>query len=210
MQDVKDIKDYFRSCFSAHGEDPVGVDWNSPYAQETRFDQVLKVIQQDTPFTILDFGCGYGAEAEYMLRKGFPFSHYYGYDIVPEAVESAKKRFRNNQKASFYTNLDEIPPSDYLTASGVFNIKLDHSKEEWTEHVLNTLQIFNQKTTRGFASNFLTSYSDPPRMAERPDLYFADPCQLFDYCRRNFSRNVALLHDYKIWDFTIIVRKEFD
>ena len=38
-------------------------------------------------------------------------------------------------------------------------------------------------------------------------LYYADPCALFDYCKRNFSRNVALLHDYKIYDFTLIVRK---
>ncbi|MBM3138043.1 MAG: class I SAM-dependent methyltransferase, partial [Chloroflexi bacterium] len=30
---------------------------------------------------------------------------------------------------------------------------------------------------------------------------------LFDYCKVNFSKNVALLHDYKLYDFTIIVRK---
>ena len=29
----------------------------------------------------------------------------------------------------------------------------------------------------------------------------------FDFCKRNFSRNVALLHDYGLYDFTIIVRK---
>jgi hypothetical protein len=29
----------------------------------------------------------------------------------------------------------------------------------------------------------------------------------FDHCKRNFSRQVALLHDYGLWEFTILVRK---
>jgi len=45
-------------------------------------------------------------------------------------------------------------------------------------------------------------------MAERPDLYFGDPLLYFDFCKRNFSRNVALLHDYGLYDFTILVRKD--
>jgi hypothetical protein len=30
---------------------------------------------------------------------------------------------------------------------------------------------------------------------------------LFDLCKRRYSRNVALLHDYEIYEFTILVRK---
>jgi hypothetical protein len=41
----------------------------------------------------------------------------------------------------------------------------------------------------------------------RRHLYYADPCYLFDTCKKRFSRNVALLHDYEAYDFTIIVRK---
>ena len=41
----------------------------------------------------------------------------------------------------------------------------------------------------------------------RPDLYYADPCELFDRCKRRYSRNVALLHDYDLYEFTILVRK---
>jgi len=51
----------------------------------------------------------------------------------------------------------------------------------------------------------LTKYPDAARM--RSDLYYADPGFFFDYCKRNFSRNVALLHDYNLYDFTILVRK---
>ena len=41
----------------------------------------------------------------------------------------------------------------------------------------------------------------------RPDLYYADPCFLFDYCKTHFSKDVAILHDYGMYDFTLIVRK---
>jgi hypothetical protein len=49
----------------------------------------------------------------------------------------------------------------------------------------------------------LTKYSGADRMAQRPDLYYG-----FDFCKRRFSRNVALLHDYGLYDFTILVRKD--
>jgi hypothetical protein len=58
---------------------------------------------------------------------------------------------------------------------------------------------------KGFAFNALTSYSDPERM--KNTLYYADPCRLFDLCKREFSRDVALLHDYGLYEFTILVRK---
>ncbi len=55
------------------------------------------------------------------------------------------------------------------------------------------------------AFNLLTSYSDKDMM--RPDLYYGDPLFYFDYCKRNFSQNVALLHDYGLFEFTILVKK---
>jgi hypothetical protein len=42
----------------------------------------------------------------------------------------------------------------------------------------------------------------------RPDLYYADPLFLFDYCKTKFSTLVSLIHDYPLYEFTILVRKE--
>ena len=210
MNYLKPIRDYFSMRFAQNGQDATGVDWNSAYAQETRFEQLAKVILPEKPFTVLDFGCGYGAMAAWFRRVGLDFEHYYGYDIVDASLAAGKERYRDDPRISFCGSMDEIPACDYLVASGVFNIKMDADYDQWTDYVIGSLEEFNAKTIRGFSVNFLTSYSDADRMAERPDLYYADPCRIFDYCRRHFSRNVALLHDYRIWDFTIIVRKEFD
>ena len=64
-----------------------------------------------------------------------------------------------------------------------------------------------RQAARGFSFNCLTKYSDDTKMKDY--LFYADPCQLFDYCKRNFSKQVALLHDYGLYEFTIIVRKEY-
>jgi hypothetical protein len=61
-----------------------------------------------------------------------------------------------------------------------------------------------QLSRRGIAFNMLTSYSDPERIT--PRLHYADPCEMFDWCKRELSRHVALLHDYGLWEFTMIVR----
>jgi hypothetical protein len=51
----------------------------------------------------------------------------------------------------------------------------------------------------------LTSYSDEDKM--RAHLYYTDPTWAFDLCKRRYSRHVALLHDYGLYEFTILVRK---
>ncbi len=198
------VKSYFSKRIEQHGASPRGVDWNSDESQYTRFDQLLKIVEMPS-FSILDYGCGYGALADYMEQKGF-HSDYYGFDIVESAIEIGRRMQANKPNRTFFTNKDELPVCDYLVASGVFSVRGEQSFETWTNYVIDSLHRFNDLSRKGFASNFLTKYSDADKM--RADLYYADPLYLFDYCKRNFSKNVALLHDYRIYDFTILVRKD--
>lgn len=206
-QDLGKIRAFFRDQFTTHGESAEGVGWNSTYAQDVRFEQLMKVVNPNEPWTLLEFGCGYGYLVDYLDANNFRPQRYIGVDIVPESLEAAKKRFAGRNNLDWRSNANDAPKMDYLVASGVFNVKLDESYENWTEYVLEHLNHFYQWTTKGFAVNFLTKYSDEDRMAARPDLYYADPCFLFDYCKRHLSQNVALYHDYEIYDFTLIVRK---
>ncbi len=95
--------------------------------------------------------------------------------------------------------------ADYTVASGTFNVKGEAEDQEWLKHILSSIGVMHDKSKLGFAFNLLTQYSDKEFMQKY--LYYADPLFLFDYCKRNFSKNVALLHDYFLYDFTIIVRK---
>jgi SAM-dependent methyltransferase len=201
------IRAYFEEKFATYGPTPAGVDWNSPASQTIRFEQLVRVCNPDRPLSLNEFGCGYGALVDYLLQRGWQFT-YAGYDLVEASVRMARSLHPDSSRYFFSTHQAELPVSDYTTASGIFNIKLDTSPQAWTEFILATLHEMNQLNKRGFSFNCLTSYSDPNRM--QPQLYYADPGQMFDYCKKNFSKNVALLHDYGLYDFTILVRKILD
>src|SRR5438128_6058484 len=108
----------------------------------------------------------------------------------------------------FSSSADDLRAADYLLAGAIFNNKFGASVEEWTKMIQDTLERMDQLCIKGFSFNMLTNYADADRMEARPDLYFGDPLFFFEFCKRNFSRNVALLHDYGIYDFTILVRKD--
>jgi SAM-dependent methyltransferase len=198
------VKSYFDKRIQEHGASPRGSDWNSEASQNIRFDQLLKIVEVQS-FSLLDYGCGYGALADYLELKGLDVD-YYGYDILESAIETARNVHADQPRRVFFTDKSQLPICDYTVASGIFNFRDEQSFQEWTDYVIGVLNEFHQLSQRGFASNFLTTYSDAAKM--RPDLYYADPLFLFDYCKRNFSKNVALLHDYRLYDFTLLIRKD--
>ena len=204
MPDLEIVKNYFEKSVDAHGATPQGVDWNSEFSQEIRFEQLLKICDPTNPFSIVDYGCGYGALADYLTKKGFK-ANYFGFDIADKMLITARETHAGKSNRTFIEDRNFLPVCDYVVASGIFNYRANINFEDWTTYIISTFHQFNELSQKGFSSNFLTKYSDTDHM--RADLYYADPCYLFDYCKRNFSKNVALLHDYTIYDFTILVRK---
>lgn len=199
------VRDYFTEKLQTHGATHRGVDYNSTEAQETRFLQLTRAIDSSREYSLVDFGSGYGAMLDYLRRQGHCLS-YVGYDIAEPMVLKGRELHPDDPGCRFTSRIAEVSIADYAVLSGTFNIKLATDQQAWTKIVLNTLHQMNDHSSRGMAFNMLTSYSDADKM--RPDLYYGDPCFFFDYCMRNFSKNVALLHDYRLYDFTIIVRKD--
>lgn len=195
---------YFNNTFEKHGAMAEGVDYNSSEAQILRFAQLEKILDRDKQHTtILDYGCGYGALPYYLQQRGFNFD-YVGYDISSELVTAANNNPDKNENWSFTDDVTSLKPADYTIACGVFNIKLDAEHETWQLFFLEQLNQLRTLSKRGFSFNTLTSYSDSEKMADH--LYYPDPRFVFDYCVTNFSRHVALLHDYKLYDCTYLVR----
>jgi SAM-dependent methyltransferase len=201
----KKLNEYFSEKLDTFGATPKGVDYNGPEAQERRFEQLAKVINPQQPFTIIDYGSGYGAMFDFLQKKGWRFE-YYGLDLIEKMVVAGREAHKDFPNAHFTTDEREVPAADYLLAGAIFNIKLETPHDEWQDFVCETLKRMDGLCLKGFSFNMLTRYSDPDKM--RPDLYYADPLFFFDFCKRNFSRNVALLHDYGLYDFTILVRKD--
>jgi SAM-dependent methyltransferase len=198
-----DVKDFFDEKVVEFGATHEAADYNSKKSQDIRFQQLLKIIVSQELFSILDYGCGYGELANFMETAGYQFS-YQGFDISEEMIKFAKRNVPETIEASFATQLENVIPADYTIACAIFNIRFDAIKNEWENFIIDTLNNIAKMSKKGFAFNMLTKYSDKERMRE--DLYYGDPLFYFDYCKMNFSRNVALLHDYELYDFTILVR----
>jgi len=204
---LKKYKAYFTEKIETHGADPKGVDYNGFEAQEIRFDQLIKVINSSAAVSIIDYGCGYGALFDFLQKKNLQFT-YYGFDMIEKMAVAGKDAHKDFVNARFFHSESDLMVADYLVAGSIFNNKFEANNDEWQNMISATLQRMNALCSKGFAFNMLTKYSDEDRMALRPDLFFGDPLFFFDFCKRNFSRNVALLHDYGIYDFTILVRKD--
>jgi SAM-dependent methyltransferase len=202
---LRPVERYYTAKVTEHGAVPAGVDWNSDESQELRFRQLLKIVDVSHPFSINDVGCGYGALALLVDRVGYDCT-YSGFDISPAMIARARSDVGETPRRSFSDDETSLEPADYSVASGIFNVKLAAPEDEWEAYILRTLDTMDALSRRGFAFNMLTSYSDPER--KRDDLFYADPGFFFDHCKRRYSRHVALLHDYGLWEFTVLVRSE--
>lgn len=200
---LSEIEQYYTQKNNLYGNTPQGVDWNSQESQTLRFAQLLKVCDHHQSFSINDYGCGYGALLDYLNQHDCQ-CNYYGFDISEAMIKQARELHKNNQKSVFLREEHHLNQADYTVASGIFNVKLETADEEWISYIIMTINKMANLSKKGFAFNILTKYSDAEFM--RSYLYYADPCYFFDYCKRNFSRNIALLHDYNLYEFTIIVR----
>ncbi|MEM9281869.1 MAG: class I SAM-dependent methyltransferase [Verrucomicrobiota bacterium] len=197
----KDVSDYYSNKLREFGPTPEGVDWNGQEGQECRFEQLLKVVDHiEGPLSINDYGCGYGSLFLWM-EKRFSDVDYLGLDLSEEMVQQATQLHGER----FVQGGVSPRVADVSVASGIFNVRMQHDITSWEQHVKEVLDSMNDRSLRGFSFNCLTSYSDKEFMRE--DLYYADPAKYFDFCKREYSPQVSLLHDYGLYEFTIIVRK---
>jgi SAM-dependent methyltransferase len=201
---LTEVAEYYTTKLAEHGETPRGVDWNGEEGQTLRFEQLRKIVDTANHFSINDLGCGYGALYDFLVNKYDELS-YLGVDVSKGMIKAAEQRYKDQPQARFVLSSEPNQVADFGVASGIFNVRMGRSDDEWRSYLEATLDVLDRTSRVGFAFNCLTSYSDKDKM--RDYLYYADPCVLFDLCKRRYSRNVALLHDYDLYEFTILVRK---
>jgi SAM-dependent methyltransferase len=203
---LRTVSEYYTDKISTHGATPRGVDWNDPESQALRFEQLAYLLppDRDQPFSLLDLGCGYGALYDHLAPRYRGMS-YLGLDISDAMVDQARNRHAGSPNARFESGAHPSETLDFAVASGIFNVRQHYDDATWRDFIFETIAMMDAVTRHGFAFNCLTSFSDSHYMQDR--LYYADPCEIFRHCKERFSRNVALLHDYQLFEFTIVVRK---
>lgn len=201
--DLGAVKDLYEQNLKQHGVSSQAVGWRDADSQMLRFEQLSKMIDPPSaPFTMADLGCGYGAYYTWLRDNGYNVTEFFGYDISAEMLNVAREQVTD--AGTHFIESDHVETTaDYVTTSGIFNVRFNKSDEEWTRFICATLDNMFAQCRKGIAFNVLSSYVD----WKEDHLYYADPAFFFDYCKKNHSRFVTLLHDYPLWEWTIFVRK---
>lgn len=200
------IKSLYASNVTEDGVKSTAVGWNSPESQAMRFDKLTSVIEDHSgPVSVNDYGCGYGAHLEYLVKtRGIQVSAYGGYDLSEEMLAAARSELSwFSGDISLICSSQISTENDYTFVSGTFNVKFDADDCVWQEFIEKKLDEIDAHSRCGFSFNLLTTYVD----WKEEHLFYGDPCYWFDLCRRKYSTRVSLLHDYPLFEWTIIVNK---
>lgn len=192
----EEIKAHYKELFTRHGDSPDAVQYTDKATQFKRFEILTQVAPKLQ--TVADIGCGLGHCYEF-LKEIEPEVKYLGLDFVDEFIQACKTKYADNKLTEFRQfdlTKDSIPDGyDYIILSGVFNNKSLNNKE----FMINGINSMFKACKKGIAFNAMSTYVD----FQADNLYYTDPLEIFDYCKRNLSKKVTLRHDYLVKENSI-------
>jgi SAM-dependent methyltransferase len=200
---LSEVAAYYASKLAEHGSTPQGVDWNGTDSHQTRHRQFLHLLKESPNASIIDLGCGFGDFLRFLRAAGHQ-GRFVGYDIAPSMIAKARELHGESEDHQWRIGAEPTDVADFAIASGIFNVKGDIPDEAWTRYIHRTIELLAAAGRRGFAFNVLSTSSDPDR--RRPNLYYADPAATLAYCLSRYGRSIALLQDYGLYEFTVVVR----
>jgi SAM-dependent methyltransferase len=194
---------HYEQALATHGATAKGVDWKDEDGQRLRHRQFLRLVEQDPEASILDLGCGYGDFLPFLRAHGHR-GRYIGLDIAPAMVEAARRLHGEGPDRAFLLGAESPEVADYAIASGILNVIRGADAAAWAAYVDGVIEGLARSSRRGFAFNMLSLNSDPER--RRPDLHYADPAAMLAAMIARHGRHAAVLQDYGLWEFTLLVR----
>jgi SAM-dependent methyltransferase len=205
LEDVyRKVAQYYTQKLRRFGPTPMGVDWSCMPTQALRFRKLLKICDFDSPFSLNDVGCGYGALLDYLaLYHPLTSVDYLGIDVSSAMVRSARRR-RSGDLIQFRHGRESPRHADYSIASGIFNVMLDQPLQIWERSIEATLVHLGATSRKGFAVNFV--HQPVPGEVARPGLYCANPMQWIDFCEERLGAQVHLVDGYGMSEFTLLVK----
>jgi SAM-dependent methyltransferase len=202
--DLRALAEISSETLREHGVGPAGAGWASAASQELRFAVLVEAAQlrAGDAVTVNDLGCGYGSLYDHLVRRGIGVTEYNGYDISDEMLAAARAHVRA-EHAHFWWSAEVIRTADFSFLSGPLNLKVAHD-ETWKVYARAIVKNLARHSRHGFAFNMMTT-----KVTYRVDeLYYANPAEWLDWCRRKISPNLTLIEDYPLYEWTIGGRTE--
>ena len=197
------VSAHYEAALAAHGTTAKGVDWKDEDGQRLRHRQFLRLVEADRDASVLDLGCGYGDLLPFLRAHGHR-GRYVGLDVSPAMIDAARKLHGEGPDRVFHVAAVPSEATDYAIASGVLNVIRGADPPTWSRYVEAIIETLATNSRRGFGFNMLSLNSDSER--RRADLHYADPPATLAAMVARHGRHVALLQDYGLWEFTMLVR----
>ena len=168
--------------------------------------RILAEVDDVREASVLDFGCGTGHLLR-VLERDFRFSgRYVGYDLSEEMLALA----RSHNPRGCFEHRDIFAEGvgedfDFIFISGVFNNFI----EDNMGFLRAALRTLFPHARRALAFNALSDYVDYMDSS----LFYADPEEVFRFCKEELSASVTLRHDYQVrpesfpFEFTVYLRR---
>jgi SAM-dependent methyltransferase len=201
---ISGVAAYYSAKLAVHGPTAQGVDWNGAASHEMRHRQFLRLLDGAADASVLDLGCGFGDFLRF-LRAHSHRGPFLGYDVAPNMIAEAARLHGEGADRQWRVGAMPAETVDFAVASGIFNVKGAVPVETWVRYVHDTIDVLARAGRRGFAFNILSLSSDRERREDH--LYYADATEMLSFCLRRYGRSVALLQDYGLYEFTVIVRR---
>lgn len=166
--------------------------------------QLLRLFE-GAPRSLNDVGCGWGALVPFLARR-FRNARidYLGSDVSADMVAQAQALWGHRRGVAFAVGGAGVRNADHAVASGIFNVRLGEPLPAWEAFVAHTLAELHRTTRRGFAVNFLRTL--PAGVEATPQLYRTEPERWAAFCRKALGREVVVLADYGMREFTLLAR----
>ena len=129
-QQLQKIEAMYTDNLSKKGVTSTAVGWNTPECQRLRFDKLSQLALADSePFSVNDYGCGFGAHLQYLNDNKKSVSHYYGYDISKDMLIEAEKQLKGLDTKVYLLHDKSISTrADYSFVSGTFNVRFESTE----------------------------------------------------------------------------------
>jgi hypothetical protein len=197
------VVEHYERQLERHGPTAQGMDWKDEASQRLRFEVLCGICDlQDK--TLCEIGCGVGHLYDW-LRERHLNVEYCGIDLSERMIEVACQRHPSVhfERRDILVD-DELPTYDVVLCSGLFHVKLTHQDRDWLDFIEQSIRRMYSMCRVGIAFSLMTDQVD----FRAPDLFYSNPAEMLDFCRRELTRFAAVRHDYPLYEYTIYLYRE--
>ena len=203
-KDENNLKELYENRFKEHGYSPKSLYWDKS-RQDIRF-QILTSSFVLNNRSILDVGCGFGDLNKFLHRTIGDTYNYYGIDLYPNFIDTAKNIYNHKQANIRFTQGDFLKfdfkeKFDYVIESGIFNFKLSETNNY--DFIEKTMEKSLELCNIGIAFDFLSDAAE----YKYEKSFYSNPLKILDIAYK-YSKNLILRNDYMPFEFSIIIFKD--